>query len=293
MVGVADAGHHIFALGVQQVIAVHFLLAGRRVAGEGHAGAGVPAHVAEDHGHDVDGRAQVMRDVGGVAVIDGALAIPGFEDGFGGQAQLLVGILGEIEALVLLDDRLEIARSDCLPDPRRSGRCRLCTPFLCFVLCQDILKGFVRHAQHDRAEHLDQAAVGVVDKALVAGQLDHACGGLVVQTDVEHGIHHAGHGELGAGAAGNQQRIGWIAEFLAGLSFDLLQGCQFLVPHAGGEFFAVGQVGIAGFGGDGEAGGTGTPMRVISARLAPLPPNRAAHAIPVAAHIFFSLVQLR
>ena len=98
---VADAGHHVFALGVEQVVAVHFLLAGGRVTGEGHAGAGVPAHVAKDHGDDVDGGAQVVRDAGGIAVINGALAVPGFEDGFGGQAQLLVGVLGEVEAFVL------------------------------------------------------------------------------------------------------------------------------------------------------------------------------------------------
>ena len=36
----------------------------------------------------------------GVAVIDGAFAVPGFEDGFGCQFELLERILGEIEALV-------------------------------------------------------------------------------------------------------------------------------------------------------------------------------------------------
>ena len=59
--GRADAGDDVLALGVGEVLAVEHLLAGVRVAGERDAGARVVAHVAEDHRHDVDGRAQVVR----------------------------------------------------------------------------------------------------------------------------------------------------------------------------------------------------------------------------------------
>ncbi len=104
---IADAGHHVLALGIQQVLAHHFLLAGGGVAGKGHTGAGVIAHVPEDHRHDIDGGAQVIGDVGGLAVIDGFLAHPGFEHGLGGQFELLVDILREIHADMLLEDFLE------------------------------------------------------------------------------------------------------------------------------------------------------------------------------------------
>ncbi len=104
---VADAGDHVLALCVDEVIAVEFVRAVDGVAGEGDARAAVVAHVAKDNHLDVDGRAQVMRDVGGVAVVDGALAEPGIEDGAGGHLELLVGILGELHALVGLDERLE------------------------------------------------------------------------------------------------------------------------------------------------------------------------------------------
>ncbi len=54
---------------------------------------------------------------------------------------------------------------------------------------------------HDHiTEHHDQAAIGIVDEALVAKQLDHALGDFIVHAEVEHGVHHAGHGELGARA---------------------------------------------------------------------------------------------
>ncbi len=83
--GIADAGHHVLALGVEQVITIHFSLTGGWVASEGHAGARVVAHVAEDHGHDVDSRTQVVGDICGAAVIHGTLAVPGFEHSLGCQ----------------------------------------------------------------------------------------------------------------------------------------------------------------------------------------------------------------
>ena len=53
--GRPDAGDDVFALGVDQVVAVELVLAGVRVAGERDAGARVVARVAEDHRLDVDG----------------------------------------------------------------------------------------------------------------------------------------------------------------------------------------------------------------------------------------------
>ena len=62
------------------------------------------------------------------------------------------------------------------------------------------------HAHHHASEHLDQAAVRIEDKAVVPGEFDHRFGRFVVQSDIEHRIHHAGHGKLRAGPAGHQQR---------------------------------------------------------------------------------------
>ena len=94
----ADAGHHVLALRVHQELAVELLLAGGGVAGEGHAGARVVAHVAEDHRLHVDRGAEVVRRSLLVAVVDGAAAVPGEEDGHDGAAQLLVGVGREVLA---------------------------------------------------------------------------------------------------------------------------------------------------------------------------------------------------
>ena len=53
----ADARDDVLALGVDQVLPVEGVLAGRRVAGEGDPGRAVVAHIAKHHGLDVDGGA--------------------------------------------------------------------------------------------------------------------------------------------------------------------------------------------------------------------------------------------
>ena len=50
----AHPGHHIFALGIDQVLAVKCFFAAGRIAGEGDAGGAIGAAVAEYHGLDVD-----------------------------------------------------------------------------------------------------------------------------------------------------------------------------------------------------------------------------------------------
>jgi len=74
-----DAGDHVLALGIHQILAVEVVLAGRRVAGKGDAGGAIVPHVAEHHGLDIDGRSPVRRDVVQPAVGNCALVHPGAE----------------------------------------------------------------------------------------------------------------------------------------------------------------------------------------------------------------------
>ncbi len=64
----ADAGHDIFALCVDQVFTEQFLLSGCRVAGKGHACAGLVAGVAEYHFLHVDCSAPRIGDLVHAAV---------------------------------------------------------------------------------------------------------------------------------------------------------------------------------------------------------------------------------
>ena len=76
LVSVADTSHHIFALGVDEVLAHHLVIASGRVACERHTCRAVITHVAEDHRTNIDGSTQVMVNAFLVTIIHSALAIP-------------------------------------------------------------------------------------------------------------------------------------------------------------------------------------------------------------------------
>ncbi len=101
------------------------------------------------------------------------------------------------------------------------------------------------------AEHLDEAAIGVVGEAGIVAALGERLDGLIVEAEVEDGVHHAGHGELGAGADGDQQRILARAELLPLQLLELLEGGEHLAVDLRAELAA--HVLAAGFGLDGES----------------------------------------
>ena len=50
------------------------------------------------------------------------------------------------------------------------------------------------HAEHDIAVHLDKAAVGIIGKAFVARRLGEPGNRVGIEAEIEHRVHHAGHG---------------------------------------------------------------------------------------------------
>ena len=95
---------------------------------------------------------------------------------------------------------------------------------------EDVLELLLGNIQHHVAEHLDQAAIGVVGKAGIVAALGQRFDGLIVEAEVEDGVHHAGHGELCAGANGDQQGIFARAQLLP---------LQLLQPLEGGVHLDV------------------------------------------------------
>ncbi len=202
LAGSTDAGDDVLPLRVQQILAVELLFAGGGIAGEGHAGAGVVAGVAEDHRLHINRSAQVVGDALIVAVVDGALVVPTGKDRLNGQAQLRVGVRWELLGRFAPDDPFVLG-DQFLQGRRRQFGVGLDARLLP-LLGQGMLKVVNVNLQYHLGEHLDEAAIGVVGEALVARQLAEAGYRLIVETEVEHGVHHARHGELGAGAHGYQ-----------------------------------------------------------------------------------------
>ena len=128
-------------------------------------------------------------------------------------------------------------------------------------------------------------------------ELDQAFDGRVVEAQVQDGVHHAGHGELRAGADRDEQRVGGVAELLAGLLFDIGERRLDFVHQAVGHLLPQPRVFVTGVGGDGEAGGDGQAdvahLRQVGALAAQFVTHRRVglfkkpHALGVR-HEFFS-----
>lgn len=214
-------GDDVLALGVGEVVAVDADRARGGVTGEGDAGAGVLAEVAEHHAADVDRGAQVVGDALLAAVQPGPVAVPGVEDGVDGEVHLVPRVLREVAAgltqhdgLEGVDQYLEVGSVQVQVVGGALGG---------LGLVEGLLEQLALDAQHGLAEHLDEAAVGVPGEALVAGLRGEAEHRGVGEPDVEDGVHHAGHRELGAGTDGHQQGVVGLAELLAHLP---LQGVE-------------------------------------------------------------------
>ena len=58
---------------------------------------------------------------------------------------------------------------------------------------QNVLEIVVCHAEHHVAIHLNEAAITVIGKTGVSTDLREPGNGLVVETEIEHRVHHARH----------------------------------------------------------------------------------------------------
>ncbi len=122
------------------------------------------------------------------------------------------------------------------------------------MVVEDLLEVVVADAEHHVGIHRDEAAVGIVGEALVAGFLCQRLDRLVVEAEVEHGVHHARHRGACARAHRDEQRVLAVAERLAGNAADLRERGVDLVLQVLRIGLAVGVVVGADLGGDGETG---------------------------------------
>ena len=180
---VADPGHHVLALGVDQEVAVFPLVAAGRIAGEGDTGSGVVVAVAEHHGLHVDGSAEIMGNAFADPVGHGAGAVPGFEYGRDGAGELVGRLLGKGMAGGVLHDLL-VGLAQVAEGPRRDLGITL-HPRLQLGVLEGVVEAGPVDAQHDPPVHGDKAAVGVVGEALVTRLLRQPLDGRVVETEVE------------------------------------------------------------------------------------------------------------
>ena len=271
--GGADPGHDVFSLGVDEKLPEERALTRRRVPREADARARGVARVPEHHLDDVHSGAEVVRDVVRAAVDLGARRLPRVEDGARGAAELLRGILGERLSHLALVDRL--IGGDQLAEVV-GGQVDV------LAGAPPLLEGLELTLEQvpvdpvdDLAVHLDETPIRVVREAWVAGDGGEALDGDVVQAEVENRVHHPGHRHGGAGAHRDEERIGRVAEALAGSLLECSDVLVDLRPELDGHLSGRHRR-PAGVGGDGEPSRDGDAERRHLREADPLPPEELA-----------------
>jgi len=253
--GGTDAGNNVFALGVHKELAHKTLFAGGRVTGECNTGAAIVAHVTKGHHLNVNGSAPGVGNVVVAAVNVGAGVVPGTEDGFNSAHELFLGIRGEVLAdlglvlsLELIGKLLKVFSSEL--DVKLDA--------LFFLhLVDEFLEVLLADFHNDVGVHLDESSVAVVGPTGVAGLGGHDFNDFLVKTEVQDGVHHAGHGSAGAGTDGNKKGVLGIAELHAGDAFHLVDILHDLGLDLVVDLATVLIILSAGLGGNGKALGNG------------------------------------
>ena len=254
----AHAGNNIFALRIDQVLAVEDVLAVGWVARKRNAGGAIVAHVSVDHRLHVDSGAPLVRNLVLVAVNRGAIVIPAAKHSGNGAFQLSHRIIREAlvcpalhQVLVALHQLLEVLLSEQRVFHHSALALHAVHDFLKRIMVHLTL---LLHAHHHVAVHLYESAVAIPCKATVAGGLLQRFDGDVVEAEIQNGVHHARHRIARAGAHGYQQRIATVAELLLDFLLNNAQTVLHLLGKLLWEAATIVVVPVAHFRADGESG---------------------------------------
>ena len=266
----AGSGDHVLALRIDQPFAVELVVAGRRIAGERHAGRGSVAHIAENHALHVHRGAPLIRNAFDPAVGDRLFAVPAFQHRADAAPELGHRIVRELLFQRLSDLDFELIAQQLQVIHSQVGVGGVAALFLQLLhhavkLAADRL-AFSRFdplglLHHHVGIHHDQPPVGVVHEPLVAGFRNQPRNRFRRKADVQHRLHHARHRTARTGATGDQQWVLRIAELHSHRLFHFGERVFHLLFHSGGQFAAVSEIIDAALGGNREAGRHRQPQR--------------------------------
>jgi len=109
-------------------------------------------------------------------------------------------------------------------------------------------------SQYHVTEHLDESSIAVPGELFVARVIGEGLDGVVVESDVEDGVHHARHRFPSSRPAGDEQGIGVAPQLGSHHVFDLSECRGHLFSQSVGVGSVVVTEVIADFGGDREPG---------------------------------------
>ena len=251
----ANACNDVFALRVHKELAHKTFFARGGVTRERNARAAIVAHVAESHHLDVDCRAPRIRNVVVHAVNVCAGVVPRTENGFDSLEQLFFRVVGELFAELIFVFRFKLM-SKSFKVVRSQVHVELHALFF-LHLVDEFFKVFFADFHNNVREHLDKTAVAVPRPTGVARLGGNGIYNVLVKTEVENGVHHAGHGRSRAASHGNKQRILFVSELFAADLLHLVDVGHYFFLNIVVYFTTVFIVLGARLGGNSEALGYG------------------------------------
>ena len=222
-----NTSHNVFALCVDEPFAIEDVFASGGIAAEAYASGGGVAHVTEYHSHYGNSRTPLCGDAFHLAVEDGALVHPAVKHGADSAPELLHGIGGECLARLCEDGFLEEGY-ELLEVFHIKFVIQLHALFFLYLF-NDSLEGVDvvlvggLHTKHHVAIHLHETAISVVGEAGVVGLTSQTFYHLIVQTEVEDGIHHTRHRGARARAYGEEEGILHIAKLGIHKVFNVME----------------------------------------------------------------------
>ncbi len=216
----ADACNDVFALRVGEELAHEPFFTRRGITRERNARTAVVAHVAERHHLHVDRRTPRIRDIVIHTVDIRAGVVPRTEHRFDRLEKLFLGIVGEVLFELLFVLFFELHRKIFQIVRRQIDVLR--HALLLFHLVDELFKVFFTDFHNDVGEHLDKSSVAVPRPAGVVRFGRNGIDDRFVQTEVENGVHHAGHRRSRTRTDGNEQGVLFVAELLARDFFHLV-----------------------------------------------------------------------
>ena len=248
-----NAGNNVFALCVDQEFAHQLLFTGSRVTGECYTSTRLVVQVTEYHRHYVNCGTPAVRNIVVTAIYVCTRVVPAAEYSFDSQLQLFYRIRWEVCAQLVLVLSLELFSQSLQIS---SGQLYVELYALFFLhLVDELFEVLLADFHNNVREHLNETSVGVIYETLesrIRIALDHCSNNVVVQTEVQDGVHHTRHRSTCTGTNGNQQRIVQIAELLAVDLFHLLNAVHDLSHDLVVDLAAVLIVLCAGLSCDGE-----------------------------------------
>ncbi len=187
-----DTGYHIFPLCIHEEFSIQLRFSSGRVSRESNSGTGCVSHVSKDHGLNVDSGTPGGRNIVHPSVIDGSWIVPGTKNRFYCSKKLLNRIAGKFLSHFIFVLLFEKYRQGFQIIGIQIG---VLSDTLFFLhLIDKFFKIRFTNFHNYIGIHLYKPSIRVVSKPGIVGLFGKALGDFIVETKVQNGIHHTGHG---------------------------------------------------------------------------------------------------